>query len=342
MRALAVTLGAAALALGGLALAQQPGQPPPVGQVRPGPPGRPPQIIGPDGRIQGLPPGGRQPPMGRPGMPGMPMPPGGGRQGFPPGFPGHPGQPPTGRPPGFPGGRPGFPPAQHPAAAEEEHAGGEHECPGHGPEDPPPPPNLWHGNLGVDNEKSQSGRVIDQLLWRYNNPKDPCDAKNEAPPFTASLFNFAILCFILYRYARKPLADALAKRKETITAEIDVATKLEGDAAARLDEYEDRIENIEAKLDEVRAEYAAQAEVEKKHILAEAEDRRGRMRRDAQLRVEQELKAAQEELLREAVLAATAAAEALVRGQISSADHDRMAQDYLASIGPSLSVGGPS
>ena len=66
------------------------------------------------------------------------------------------------------------------------------------------------------------------------------------------------------------------------------------------------------------------------------------MRRDAELRVEQELKAARDELLREAVLAATAAAEALVQKQMSSGDHDRMAQDYLGSIGAALAVGGPS
>ncbi len=255
------------------------------------------------------------------------------------------------RPPRLPAapGRPlpGFPPpahvATHEAVAEEHgHAGGEHECPGHGAEDPPPDPNLWHGLLGVNNERALSGRFVDQLLYRYNNPKDPCDPRNEPPPFSASLINFAILALILYRYGRKPLSEALAKRKTTITAEIDLATKLKSDAEARLDEYEDRLENIEGKLDEVRAEYAAQAEVEKKHILAEAEERRVRMRRDAELRVEQELKAMRDELLHEAVIAATAAAEALVLKQMSSADHDRMAQDYLASIGASLSAGGPS
>jgi F-type H+-transporting ATPase subunit b len=66
------------------------------------------------------------------------------------------------------------------------------------------------------------------------------------------------------------------------------------------------------------------------------------MRRDAELRVEQELKAARDELLREAVLAATAAAETLVQKQMSSSDHDRMAQDYLGAIGRALTVGGPS
>src|SRR5262245_54912073 len=120
-------------------------------------------------------------------------------------------------------------------------------------------------------------------------------------------------------------------------AEIDTADELYEKAEARLEEYEEKLENIESTLAEVRAEYAAQAEVEKKHILAEAEERRVRMRRDAEFRIEQERKAIREALLAEAVVAATAAAETLIQKQISRADHDRMAADYLASVGAAMS-----
>ncbi len=61
-----------------------------------------------------------------------------------------------------------------------------------------------------------------------------------------------------------------------------------------------------------------------------------RMRRDAEFRIEQERKAVRDQLLEEAVVAATAAAEALIKKQMSSADQDRMAADYLASVGAAL------
>lgn len=253
-------------------------------------------------------------------------------------------------PDGRPIQRPGMPPVhpvqQHPAAAEEEgHGGGEHECPGHGPLDPPPPINLWHGVLMVNNELADKGGFVNTLLFRHENEKDPCDPKNEPPPFLASLINFGVLAFILYRFGKKPLAESLAKRKQTIMADIDTATKLREEAERRLEDYQDKIDNIEQKLEEVRAEYAAQAELEKKHILAEAEERRVRMRRDAELRVEQEGKAARAELLREAVEGAVAAAEELLAKQITASDLDRMAGDYLKSVGPALgqaAVGGRS
>jgi F-type H+-transporting ATPase subunit b len=325
--AVAVGAAGAVLLVGGLAVAQQPqpAPPPPGQQVFPGHPSmgggqRPPRVIGPDGRPLNV------GPSPRPGRPGRP-------NGFPgQGFPGQP----TG-----PGGRPtpSRPRPQPHAEPEEAHGGGEHECPGHGPDDPPPPINLWHGMLVVNNELAQKPGVLNQLLFRYKNDKDPCDPRNEEPPYLASLLNFAVLVLVLFRFGRQPLTDALVKRKQAIMAEIDTATKIKEDAESRLEDYEEKLENLEQKLAEVRAEYAAQAEAEKKHIVAEAEERRARLRRDAELRVEQERKAMRDELLREAVLAATTAAEALIHEQMAAADQERMAADFLASVGPALGAG---
>jgi F-type H+-transporting ATPase subunit b len=221
-----------------------------------------------------------------------------------------------------------------------EHAGGEHHfCPGHGPEDPPPPINYWRGLLMVNNELAQKGGIY-ELLFRYENPKDPCDAKNTPPPYLASLINFAILAFILFRFGRKPMAEALVARKKAIMADIDLADDLFNKAEERLEDYEDKLENIQTKRKEMLAEYAAQAEVEQKHLLTEAEERRARMRRDAEFRIEQERKALRDALLGEAVAAATAAAEELIKKQMSRADQDRMAADYLASVGAALQEGG--
>jgi F-type H+-transporting ATPase subunit b len=196
--------------------------------------------------------------------------------------------------------------------------------------------------LWVNNERAVQPGFVNQLLFRYENEKNPCDPKNEPPPYMAALLNFGLLAFILYRFGKKPLEDALVKRKHAIMAEIETATKLKENAEARLEEYEEKLANIAVTIRDVRAEYAAQAEVEKKHILAEAEERRVRMRRDAEFRIEQERKAMRDELLAEAVVNATAAAEALIQKQMSSADQERMARSYLSSVGAALRQGARS
>jgi F-type H+-transporting ATPase subunit b len=254
--------------------------------------------------------------------------------------------------PGTPGGRtlpPGARPGQvppppshqvrpHPRAAEapEPERVDEENCPGHGQDDMPRPVNWWHGFVMVNNERAAAGGFLNNLLFRYENEENPCDSRNEPPPFAATVVNFAILVIVLYRFGRKPLAEALIKRKQSIMAEIDNATRLKEEAEARLAEYEEKLENIHDKLEEVRAEYAAQGEAERRHILEEAEERRSRMRRDAEFRIDQELKTARTELLREAVEKAVAGAEKTLRERIQSSDHDKIAEDYLKSIGAAV------
>jgi F-type H+-transporting ATPase subunit b len=333
----ALGLGAGLVFIAAGALAQpRPGPPANAQIIQPGQPAPPSQ----PGQVQirkidpsQLPPGFRQP--GGPLAPGGAAPPGGPR---PPSFPGGM-RPPGGMPPGLPPGfNPHAPPrpAQQQEAAEEE-GGGEHEwCPGHGAADPPPPVNWWRGILMVDNERAKSPNVISQLLFRYENKKDACDKDNMAPPFLATVINFAILAFILYKFGRKPLAEALLKRKTTIMADIETATKLKDDAERRLDEYRDKFERMDEKLAELRGELAAQSEKEKTHLLAEAEERRVRMRRDAEFRIEQEGKTARAELLQQAVIGAAAAAEELLLKKVGPSDLDRMAEDYLKAVGPAI------
>jgi F-type H+-transporting ATPase subunit b len=245
-----------------------------------------------------------------------------------PGMPGH-----GGVPMPRPGGKA---PARQPEPAPKKKA---EECPGHGPLDAPHHVNWWHGMLMVNNERAQKGDFLNSLLFRYHNENDPCDKNNEPPPFLASLLNFGLLAFIVYRFGRKPISEALKKRKSTIMGDIENATRLREEAEQRLDDYKTRFERIEETLADLKAEYATQAEVEKKHILAEAEERRARMRRDVEFRLEQELKSAKTELLHEAVQGAVAAAEQMIRQRATTQDQDRIAQEYLRVVPEALTRG---
>jgi len=202
--------------------------------------------------------------------------------------------------------------------------------------DPPGHINWWQGVLGIDNEKAQSENALDRFLWRYENTKDECDPQNQPVPYIAVVFNFSIFALLLFRFARKPLADALVKRRETIMEDIESSAKLRSQSVKRLDQYEDQLEHLEDKREELTRDYAAQSKREKERLLLEAEERRVRMRRDAEARVEQELTDARQNLLEEAVEGAVAAAQDLLRKQVTSADLDRSAEQYLSELGDAL------
>lgn len=315
---LAASLALAVALIAGAAVAQQP-QPQPAPPPQPGVPAGHPPIL----PLEQTKPGAFQAPQRQPGVPpGRPIGPGG--QQFPPGRGPGPGG--AGRMIPVPGQGGRAPAAAAPAPAPKPEF-----CPGHGPMDAPHHINWWRGLIGVNNEAAEKGG-LSSLLWRYHNNADPCDPKNEPPPFLASLINFSALLFILYRFGKKPLAEGLKKRRQTIMQEIENAARLKAEAERRMKEIQAKLKRLSETRTELKADYAAQAEAERKNMLAEMEERRARMRRDAEFRIEQELKEARSILLQEAVRGAAGAAEELVRKHVSATDQQRLADEYLSSF----------
>jgi len=260
-----------------------------------------------------------------------------------------PGQPPPGQPLPRPhiavrpqmdpnaGRPPAAPPAAEKPGAGKEAEPVEKECDGNF--DHPRPINWYQGILGVNNEKATKGSGVEKLLYRYHNDKDDCDERNQDPPFLAQFFNFAILAFLLVRFGKKPIMDGLAQRKKSIMGDVEAAEALRADAEKRLKSYERQFSNISDHRAELEDEYRAQSQNEQKRILAEADEKRARMIKDAELRVEQELRQAQGELLREAIDQAVTAAEELLKKKMEPKDLDRLADDYLTGLGAALSKG---
>jgi F-type H+-transporting ATPase subunit b len=208
-------------------------------------------------------------------------------------------------------------PAGHELKPENGHQAEHAEHGEHDENAPPEPINWWHGLLG------QKEGVEPSLLWR---------APDEPPPFLASLINFAVLVFLVVRFGKKPLAAALAKRKDGITREIDEAQRLRKAAEERLREYEVRLEKIGDELERVRREFREQGERDKERLVAEAEERRERMQKDTEFLLEQETKQMRQDLLAEVVNEATKQAADLLGKRMTLGDHDRFAEAFLTQL----------
>lgn len=321
----------------GVANAQQPGaqpgvQPPGV-QPPAAQPKQPPPIMRPDAE-RGLPPG--HPPITAP-------------------TPGQPGKQPGGEREmldrlrqlkeraqdraklieGKPGAEPRFP--------RDEHG----HCLGQGPNDRPPDINLLHGWLGVNNESAEpppkpKGSVewwkwrVTPYPFRYENKSDECDPRNQPVPLVANVVNLAVLVFLLVRFGRKPMREALEKRRARIMSEVDRAREIMKSAKTRLMRYEDELDHLDDKLAALRQQYLQEGETEEKRLLVELDETRERMLGDAEFRIAQESKQARDELSREALDSALAAAEELLQSSISTEDHQRLCDEYLEQIGTAL------
>jgi F-type H+-transporting ATPase subunit b len=157
-------------------------------------------------------------------------------------------------------------------------------------------------------------------------------------PFGAMLLNSAILYYILIRFAKKPIADALKARKVSILRGMEEAAKMKRDAQERLAEYESKLARIDQEIERVRQEMRSSGELERRQILDEAKDKRARMERDAHVLITQELKAVREELIRETVRSAVTSARNALAATASEANQQRMAEEFLNGLGQSAQV----
>jgi F-type H+-transporting ATPase subunit b len=208
--------------------------------------------------------------------------------------------------------------AQGTHAAEGIHAAPEHgDHAEHDESGPPPPINWWHGFLG---EKAD---VPPSALWR---------APGEPPPFLASLINFAALVAFAVIVGKKPLRQALVKRKETMLRDIEDAQRMRDAAQKRLAEYETKLDKIHEELERVRRDFRAQGERDKERIVLEAKERRERLKRDAEILISQEAKQMRQELIVEIVGEATRLAGELLAKEMTLGDHDKFAETFLAEL----------
>ncbi len=183
--------------------------------------------------------------------------------------------------------------------------------------------NWFYGFLGESDDAEPS------LLWR---------PKGMPVPFGAMLLNSAILYYLLVRFAKKPVTDALKSRKATILRGMEEAGKMKQEAQAQLADYEQKLANVDQEIERVRTHMRASGEAERKRILSEAKEKRARMEHDAQTLIGQELKAAREGLQAELTRAALRSAEATLRSKLTASDQTRLADEYLAGIKTAATV----
>ncbi len=159
------------------------------------------------------------------------------------------------------------------------------------------------------------------------------DFGKEAPPYLAMLVNFAILIGGYYVLGKDPIAAGLKSRRENIQKELEEAARMKAEAEERAKKYQHRLATLEQEMAMARDALVRAGEAERERIVSDAEAKAERMRKDAEFLVEQELKQIRLDLWRDAVDAAIAGAEELLRKRVTPADQERLAEEYLADIG---------
>jgi F0F1-type ATP synthase membrane subunit b/b' len=150
--------------------------------------------------------------------------------------------------------------------------------------------------------------------------------------FGAMILNFFIWAAIIVLLLRKPLVGFLQGRRVAVEEGLEESKRLTAAANAKYKDYSERLERLDEELEKLRREMIQAGEAERDRIVQEAEARATRMRKDAQFLIEQQMKQLRVDLTREAIEAAVSHAEKVLLDKTSTADQERLANDYLSSL----------
>jgi F-type H+-transporting ATPase subunit b len=150
--------------------------------------------------------------------------------------------------------------------------------------------------------------------------------------FQGTLVNFGALVLLFAWVIRKKGNPALAERRKQVEAELEEAQRLRAEAEKRHMETATRLEKLDQEMVAIRAEMIKAGEAERDRIVAQAEEKAARMRKDTNFLIEQQIKQLREDLTREAASAAVLAAQELLEKSTTDSDQDRLADAYLERL----------
>jgi F-type H+-transporting ATPase subunit b len=198
--------------------------------------------------------------------------------------------------------------AQHDEAGHEAtpHEGGGHEAAAHEAD----AAHGEHGEAGHDEHAPQ---------WNY-------------VQFAGQLTNFAIWLFLIYTILNRALPKFLADRRAAVVDGLEEAKRMKEQAEAKYAEYSKRIDTMDEELARVRDDMKKAGLDERDRLVKDAAEKAERLHAEARFLVQQQMKQLREELTREAIESAVAAAERILRERTTPADQQRLADEYLAHL----------
>lgn len=146
------------------------------------------------------------------------------------------------------------------------------------------------------------------------------------------VLNLGILFAVLWFFARKPLVGWFRGRRDRIEGDVESAAKLHREAEERHARWQQKLAELESELEEIRRAARDRAGSERERILEDAHAAAERIRADARVAIDHELRRAREALRDEASNLSVELAAELLRGQVTDADRDRLLDEFVAEI----------
>ncbi len=150
--------------------------------------------------------------------------------------------------------------------------------------------------------------------------------------FLVKLLNFAVMLGILLKFAIKPLKNFLQNRHNSVKERVDEADRLLKEAETLKKTYETKLAELDSEMEAFRRTAIQEAEQEKSKIKAEAVAMANRIRQQAQLAYDQEMKDAMTAVQAQIARRTLQAAETAIKQVFKEEDHKKMVDEFIASL----------
>jgi F-type H+-transporting ATPase subunit b len=147
------------------------------------------------------------------------------------------------------------------------------------------------------------------------------------------VINFVLFVYILRRFLFPWIQAYLRSRREQIVAAIHEAEESKKSAAGTVQEYRDRLTQLEQEMNVIREDLRSEGEREKAKLIQEAEGLASRIQDDTRFLAEQEVKVARQRVRADMAGRAQSLAAELLQRHLGAADQNRLAEEFLRGVG---------
>jgi F-type H+-transporting ATPase subunit b len=144
--------------------------------------------------------------------------------------------------------------------------------------------------------------------------------------------NFAVLVAILVKFAGKPLKNYLQSRSTGVQEKLDEADRLFKEAGELKKEYQSRLSKLDDEIEAFKKTILEDTEKEKKKIIDEATEFATRIKEQAKLTYQQEIREMTNRIKEEIAKLTMERAEKLIIEQYSHKDHELMVNEFIEKL----------
>ena len=147
--------------------------------------------------------------------------------------------------------------------------------------------------------------------------------------FIWKVLNVVVLGAIIYKFAKKPVGNALNSSAESAKKLINDARDAEEKLTAELDEMRGKIAGLEMEAEQMVKTAKKDAEIEKERIIEEGRQEIERMKKQASFALEQERRKAEADLRHWVAEESVALAEKELKQDVNQSQQNKLVKKYM-------------